>query len=395
MTPVAWRTPVCDLLGMRVPIFAFSHSPDVVAAVTRAGGYGVLGVARERPEQIAPLIARVRDAVGDAPFAVDLMLPAGMPADDAEAEAGRAAIPAGHRAFVDGIRQRFDVPSATRPNFFSSVVRTRTLFAEQADAVLASDVAAVATAVGLPLEVVARIRASGKRTISLVGSPKHARAALAAGAEVLVAQGADAGGHTGPIGTMSLVPQVVEAAGEVPVIAAGGLASGAQVAAALAMGAQGAWLGTAWLGAAENRTPRVLLDKLVAAGSEDTLITRAHSGKPCRVVRSAWSDAWAAPGAPEPLPMPWQHALTGELLAAIEEHEVEPLVYEAAGQSVAWLRGEEPAAAILARLVRETDAALARTAALAPRATARPTDPPASRSDDAPHDDTSTQETPR
>ncbi|MEI7444991.1 MAG: nitronate monooxygenase [Burkholderiales bacterium] len=335
MSTVSWRTPVCELLGMRVPVFAFSHSPDVVAAVTLAGGYGVLGVARERPEEIAPLIARVRAAVGDAPFAVDLMLPAGMPADEAEAEAGRAAIPAGHRDFVDGLRRRFEVPPATRPNFFSSVVRTRRLFDAQADAVLASDVAAVATAVGLPLDLVARIRASGKRTLSLVGSPKHARAALAAGAEVLIAQGADAGGHTGPIGTMTLMPQVIEAAGGVPVIAAGGIATGAQIAGALAMGAQGAWLGTAWLGAAENHTPPALLAKLVAAGSEDTLITRAHSGKPCRVVRSAWSDAWAAPGAPEPLAMPWQHALTGELLAAIEEHAVEPLVYEAAGQSVA------------------------------------------------------------
>ena len=365
--PRAWRTPVCERLGIDLPIFGFSHCLEVAAAISRAGGYGVFGVARERPDAIPGLIARLREAVGDAPFAVDLMLPAGMPADDAEAEAGRAAIPAAHRAFVDDLRRRFEVPAATKPHFFSHTVRTRALFAEQLEAVLASDVDGVATAVGLPVEVVARVRASGKATLSLVGSPKHARAALAAGAQVLVAQGCDAGGHTGPIGTFSLVPQIVELAGEVPVIAAGGIATGAQLAAALAMGAQGAWLGTAWLGALENRTPRVLLERLVAAGSEDTVITRAHSGKPCRVVRSAWSDAWSAPDAPEPLPMPWQHALTGELLAAIEEHGVAPLVYEAAGQSVAWLRGEEPVAAIVARLATQTDAALARLAALAPR----------------------------
>ncbi len=262
------------------------------------------------------------------------------------------------------------MPPATRPNFFSRTIRTRALFAEQVDAVLGSGVDAVATAVGLPPDVVARVRASGKTTIALVGTPKHARAALAAGAEVLVAQGYDAGGHTGTIGTLSLVPQVVELAGEVPVVAAGGIACGAQVAAALALGAQGAWLGTAWLGAAEAHLHPALLAKLVAAGSEDTTITRAHSGKPCRVVRSAWSDAWAEPGAPEPLPMPWQHALTGELLAAIEEHGVAAPMYEAAGQSVAWLRGVEPAAAILARLVDETDAALARIAPLAAGAAA-------------------------
>jgi NAD(P)H-dependent flavin oxidoreductase YrpB (nitropropane dioxygenase family) len=362
-----WRTPVCALLGIDRPIFGFSHSPEVAAAISRAGGYGVLGVARELPDAIPPLLARMREACGDAPFGVDLMLPAGMPADDAEAEAGRAAIPAAHRAFVDGLRERYAVPPATRPNFFSRTVRTRALFAEQAEAVLAADVDGVATAVGLPVELVARVRAAGKTTIALVGTPKHARAALDAGAQVLVAQGYDAGGHTGAIGTFSLVPQVVALAGGVPVIAAGGVATGAQVAAALALGAQGAWLGTAWLGAVENRTPRALLARLVAAGSEDTTITRAHSGKPCRVVRSAWTDAWAAPGAPAPLPMPWQHALTGELLAAIEEHQIEPLLYEAAGQSVAWLDREEPAADIFVRLVAQTDAALARLAPLAAR----------------------------
>lgn len=367
MSRPAWRTPVCDLLGIEVPIFGFSHSPDVVAAIARGGGCGVLGVARELPDAIPGLIARLRDAVGEAPIAVDLMLPAGMPADAAEAEAGRATLPAAHRAFVDGLRRRWDVPVATRPNFFSTTVRTRALFAEQVEAVLAADVDAVATAVGLPPEVVARVRAGGRTTIALVGTPRHARAALAAGAQVLVAQGYDAGGHTGTIGTMSLVPQIVALAGDVPVIAAGGIACGAQVAAALAMGAQGAWLGTAWLGAAEARLHPALLAKLVAAGSEDTTITRAHSGKPCRVVRSAWSDAWDEPGAPEPLPMPWQHALTGELLAAIEEHGVAEPMYEAAGQSVAWLRRTEPAAAILRRLVAQTDAALVRLAPAVPR----------------------------
>ena len=361
-----WRTPVCDLLGIEWPIFGFSHSLEVAAAISRAGGYGVFGVARERPEAIPGLLARLREAVGNRPFGVDLMLPAGMPADDEQARAGKAALPAGHLAFVDALRQRHAVPPATREHFFRDTIRTRALFDAQVEAVLAADVDGVATAVGLPTEVVARVRAAGRTTLSLVGSPRHARAALAAGAQVLVAQGCDAGGHTGPIGTFSLVPQVVEVAGEVPVIAAGGIATGAQVAAALALGAQGAWLGTAWLGARENRTHPLLLAKLRAAGSEDTTITRAHSGKPCRVLRSAWSDAWDAPDAPAPLPMPWQHALTGELLAAIEEHGIEPLLYEAAGQSVAWLRDEEPVAAIFARLLTQTDAALGRLARLAP-----------------------------
>jgi len=176
--------------------------------------------------------------------------------------------------------------------------------------------------------------------------------------DVLVAQGYDAGGHTGPIGTFTLVPQIVEASCGLPVLAAGGVGCGRQVAAAFGLGAQGVWLGTAWLAAQEHGTPPVLLKKLLDARSEDTVLTRAHSGKPCRVVRSAWSDEWAAKGAPDALPMPYQQALIGDLLAAIEEHEVEPLVYEAAGQSIAWFNELTNVRDIVSRLVRETNEAL-------------------------------------
>jgi NAD(P)H-dependent flavin oxidoreductase YrpB (nitropropane dioxygenase family) len=359
------RTPVCDRLGIEWPIFGFSHSLEVVAAICRAGGFGVFGVAREDPARIGERIGQLREAVGGRAFGVDLMLPSGMPERAEPAEVARR-IPGAHREFVERIRDRYSVPASTRPTFFTSFVRSKELFARQVDAVLASDVDLVATAIGLPTEVVARVRSSGKTALSMVGTPRHAEAALAAGADLLVAQGYDAGGHTGTIGTMTLVPQVVEI-GEragVPVLAAGGIATGGQVAAALALGAQGAWLGTVWLAASEHRTHPLLLKKLYAAGSEDTVVTRAHSGKPCRVIRSAWSDEWAAPGAPEPLPMPYQQALTGELLAAIDEHGVEPLLYEAAGQSVAWVKEEESVAQIVARLVRQADASLERLAAL-------------------------------
>ena len=349
-----FRTPVCERLGVRLPIFAFSHEPDVIVAVGRAGGFGVFGVARENPDDIPARLRMLRDALGDIPFGVDLLLPSGVP-ERPDAQAVAARIPAGHRDFVQALRDKYSVPAATRPTFFTSFVRSKALFEQQIEAVLDSDADLVATAVGLPAQVLARARAAGKSTLALVGAPKHARAAIAAGVDILVAQGYDAGGHTGPIGTMSLLPQIVEIAAPhaIPVLAAGGIATGAQVLGALAMGAQGAWLGTAWLAARENHTHPVLLDKLIAAGSADTVITRAHSGKPCRVVRTAWSDEWEAPGAPAPLPMPYQQALTGELLAAVEQHDVSPLVYEAAGQSVAWIQQEESVADIVARLVRQ------------------------------------------
>jgi NAD(P)H-dependent flavin oxidoreductase YrpB (nitropropane dioxygenase family) len=180
------------------------------------------------------------------------------------------------------------------------------------------------------------------------------------GVDVLVAQGYDAGGHTGLVGTYSLVPQIVAEAGDTPVLAAGGIGNGAQILAAMAMGAHGGWLGTLWMAAAENHTPPALLDRLVASGSEDTVITRAHSGKPCRVVRSAWIDAWDEPGAPDALPMPLQQALTGDVFASMHEHDDARLIYEAAGQSVFAIQGRTTVAQQMRTLVSDMQAAGAR-----------------------------------
>jgi NAD(P)H-dependent flavin oxidoreductase YrpB (nitropropane dioxygenase family) len=162
--------------------------------------------------------------------------------------------------------------------------------------------------------------------------------AIDAGVEVIVAQGYDAGAHTGPIGTFSLVPQIVEAAGDVPVLVAGGVATGQHIAAALAMGAQGVWLGTAWLLSQEHQEHLhpVNTQKLIEAGSGDTVITRSESGKTFRQIRTGWSQAWEAEGAPEPLKMPYQDVLVGDLLGAIEEHDIEPLIHSGAGQSVGY-----------------------------------------------------------
>lgn len=243
-----FRTQVCESLGTTLPIFGFSHELEVVAAICRAGGFGVFGVAREDPRQIPERLRALRDKVGRAPFGVDLMLPAGVPERSDPAEVA-ARIPQGHREFTRGLREKYGVPAATRSTFFTSFVRSKALFEQQIKAVLASDVDLVATAVGLPPEVIARTRTAGKKTAALIGSPRHAKAAIAAGADILVAQGYDAGGHTGTIGTLSLVPQIVELAAPhgIAVIAAGGIATGAQILGALAMGAQGAWLGTIWL----------------------------------------------------------------------------------------------------------------------------------------------------
>jgi NAD(P)H-dependent flavin oxidoreductase YrpB (nitropropane dioxygenase family) len=351
------RTPLCERLGIELPIFGFSHSMDVTVAIAECGGFPVFGAARETPEKIVEDIALLRKRLGGRPFGVDLMYPK-LAGDEPDRASARAKLPPAHVAFVEGIWKKYSVPAPTKPNFFSTQIRNQAFFKGQTEAVLESGVDAIATAVGLPKDVIRAAKARGKTTFALVGAARHVAAARDAGTDILVAQGYDGGGHTGLTGTFTLVPQVVEAAGGLPVLAAGGVGCGRQVAASLALGAQGVWLGTAWLATREYGTPPALLRKLLAAMSEDTLITRAHSGKPCRVIRSAWSDEWDAKGAPEPLPMPYQHALTGELLAAIEEHQVEPLVYEAAGQSVAWFNELTTVREVMERLARETREAL-------------------------------------
>lgn len=360
------RTPICETLGIRHPIFGFSHSVDVVVAIAEAGGFPVLGLARELPHEIPALIAEVERRLAGRPYGVDLMLPAQVPQQATLADL-RGQLPAEQVEFVAGLRERFGVRPPSRPSFFTTQVRTEALFDAQIDAVLDSNAVGVATAIGLRAELIAEARRRGKLTFSLVGSVRHARKAIDLGVDVLVAQGYDAGGHTGPVGTLSLLPQVIAAADGRPVLAAGGIATGAQVLGCIGMGAQGAWLGTLWLGARENHTPPALLRRLVASGSEDTVITRAHSGKPCRVVRSDWVDAWSEPGAPAPLGMPLQQVLSGDVFASIHEYDDPRLIYEAAGQSVFGIDGETTIAAQMAGLVQGMDAAWARMAEMAGR----------------------------
>lgn len=351
-----FRTPLCKKLGIRYPIFGFSHSLDVVVAIAKAGGFPVLGLAREMPHEIPHILREAQQRLADLPYGIDLMLPSKVP-EAASLEDLRGALPPQHVAFVDGLRRRFDVEPPVKPSFFTTQVRSEALFDQQIEAVLASNARGIATAIGLRADLIERAKARGKLTFSLVGSVRHARKALDMGVEVLVAQGYDAGGHTGPVGTLSLLPQIVAMAGDAPVLAAGGIATGAQVLGTLAMGAQGAWLGTLWMAARENHTPSALLDRLIASRSEDTTITRAHSGKPCRVVRSEWIDAWAEPGAPEPLGMPMQQVLTGDVFASIHEHNDERLIYEAAGQSVFAIERETTIADQFAVLAADMNAA--------------------------------------
>ncbi len=348
-------------LGVAYPIFGFAHSIDAVAAVSNAGGIGIYGATRDTPEEIRERLKRLRKLVGDRPFGVDLVLPNGMPPRD-DREAIERELPEAHRRFVAGLYQQYGVPPATKAGMRSRFVRSVEMAEQQIEAVLGSDVNLFACGIGAPPAAVAEAKARGKLTVALIGSPRHAKGALDSGIDVLVAQGYDAGAHTGSIGTFSLVPQVVDIAGGVPVVAAGGVATGRHIAAALAMGAEGVWLGTAWLATKEHALAPTALKKVLAARSEDAVISRADSGKTLRQIRSAWSDEWSAPDAPKPLRMPYQDILVGDLLGAIDEHDIEPLVHVPAGQSVGYFDKLTTVADTMQKLVGETDAALRRLA---------------------------------
>ncbi|MEM9565238.1 MAG: nitronate monooxygenase [Actinomycetota bacterium] len=360
----ALRTPVVDRLGIEHPIFGFAHDITTVAAITNAGGIGVYGATRRFPHEIVDELAEIRRLVGDRPFGVDLVLPDGMPEHNSRADIERH-IPDEHRAFVAGLVDKYDVPEPSGPGMRTRFIRSTEIEAEQLEAVMASDVDLFACGIGAPRPAVERAHELGKSTAALIGSPRHVRRALDSGVDIIVAQGYDAGAHTGPIGTFTLIPQIVDAVtdgsdGRVPVLAAGGVATGRHIAAALAMGAQGVWLGTSWLTTTEHAAhlhPK-LVPKLLAAGSADTVVTRSESGKTFRQIRSAWSDEWEAADAPEPLRMPYQDVLVGDLLGAITEHGVEPLLHSGAGQGIGYATELRSVAEVMDDLVTEASAAI-------------------------------------
>ena len=315
------RTRVSDQLGVEFPILAFSHCRDVVAAVTNAGGFGVLGAVAHTPEHLDIDLTWIEEQTKGRPYGVDLLLPqkyAGADQGGIDREAVRQLLPPQQQQFVDDVLRRYDVPEL--PDDVKQLVGTGPLMSVSPrgyepllDVAFGHRIRLVASALGPPPpSLIERAHSADVLVAALAGKRVHAERHQAAGVDMIVAQGTEAGGHTGDIATMVLVPEIVDAVAPTPVLAAGGIGRGRQIAAAMALGAEGVWCGSVWLTTEEAETQPAVKAKFLTATSADTIRSRSLTGKPARMLRSAWTDAWEDSAAPPTLPMPLQSALVAE-----------------------------------------------------------------------------------
>jgi NAD(P)H-dependent flavin oxidoreductase YrpB (nitropropane dioxygenase family) len=315
------RTRVSEMLGVEFPILAFSHCRDVVAAVTNAGGFGVLGAVAHTPEQLEIDLKWIEEETRGRPYGLDLLLPtkyAGADEGGIDRETVRQLLPPEQQAFVDDILERYQVPPIDRESQDLLFGRGALAISPKGyepllDIAFAHNIRLVASALGPPPPaLIERAHGSDVKVVALAGTRTHAERHKTAGVDLIVAQGTEAGGHTGEISTMVLVPEVVKAVAPTPVLAAGGIGNGRQIAAAMALGAEGVWCGSVWLTTEEAETMPAVKQKFLAATSKDTVRSRSLTGKPARMLRSAWTDEWDKADAPAPLPMPLQTALVAE-----------------------------------------------------------------------------------
>lgn len=320
------RNELCQRLGIEFPIFAFSHCRDVVAAVSRAGGLGVLGAVAFSPEELELELKWIDEHVDGKPYGVDTVIPAayvGKADGDLKKEDLEKLIPEKHKCFIEDLLKRYGVPDLPE-----GVEQTETLLGwstsggrAHVEVALKHPIRLIANALGPPPEdIIETAHARGLVVAALCGTVKQAIVQKEAGVDIIVASGYEAGGHTGEIGSMVLIPQVVEAVAPTPVLAAGGIGSGRQMAAAMVLGAQGVWTGSIWLTTQESDCVPALIDKMLAATSKDTVRSKCISGKPARQLKTTYTEAWDGPDSPGTLPMPLQFMATARATQRIHRY---------------------------------------------------------------------------
>jgi|SRR5262245_193403 len=373
------HTPLCDQFGIEFPIFAFTHCRDVVAAVSNAGGFGVLGAVGFGPEQLEIECKWIDQHTGDKPYGVDLVIPQkyeGMgEMDPKKLEADLAKmIPARHREFAAKLLADHGVPELPPEETRGAGLLgwTSATAAPQLEVALAHPkVRLIANALGTPpADVIEHVHASGRLVAALCGRLHQALRHRQAGVDIVIAQGSEGGGHTGEVGSMVLWPQVIEAVAPTPMLAAGGIGNGRQVAAALAMGAQGVWTGSLWLTVEEADAEPAQLDSYLRASSEDTVRSRSWTGKPCRMLRNDWTEAWEREDAPKPLDMPLQGMVTMDAIARTSRYagsgHAQQVAFNPVGQVVGMMKEIRSCREVILELAQEYVDAVERLESLRP-----------------------------
>ena len=354
---------LCEKLGIEFPLFAFSHCRDVIAAVTNAGGMGVLGAVGHTPETLEIELSWIDEQVQGKPYGIDLLIPNKMDSKEAAISVAEleARVPAEHRQYIEDLLANngldtSDLWDQIVGNDYGNNMRVSGA-SEVMDVAFQHPIKMIVNALGVPPEAMfERARAHGALVGALTGAKEHAIKHAEAGVDVLVVAGTEAGGHCGEVSTMVLLPEVLEAIAvydNLHVLAAGGIATGRQMAACMAMGAAGAWTGSVWLTTAEAETTPTVKEKMLKAHSRNTVRSRSRTGKPTRQLQSLWTDAWGAPDAPDPLPMPLQGLLSKPAMAKIDKlaeggHDgAKALATYYVGQAVGLMNAEQSARSVV------------------------------------------------
>lgn len=374
------KSELCEKLGIEFPLFAFSHCRDVVAEVTNAGGMGILGATGHTPETLEIELRWIDEHVGGKPYGVDILVPNKMDSKESALSAAEVAarVPPEHRKYIDDLLVRHgidpsDLWSAGIADNYGDNLRESGA-ARILDVAFAHPIRMIVNALGVPPKAMfdrAR-KSNGVLVGALTGAKEHAIKHAQAGVDVLVVSGTEAGGHCGEVSTMVLVPEVLRAIRDYPhmhVLAAGGIATGRQMAACMAMGASGVWTGSVWLTTAEAETTPTVKAKMLAADSRQTVRSRSRTGKPTRQLRSAWTDAWQAANAPDPLPMPLQGLLSRPALAKVDKiaesgHEgARELATYYVGQAVGLMEAEQSVRSVVYDFMQDYAEAVERLSA--------------------------------
>jgi NAD(P)H-dependent flavin oxidoreductase YrpB (nitropropane dioxygenase family) len=316
------KAAICEQFGIDFPLFAFSHCRDVVAAVTSAGGFGVLGATAYTPEQLDRELSWIDDHVHGKPYGADIIVPAKFEGKGENLSRTQLVdrIPAEYREFVGTLLSGHDIEPETSPRLGGSAL-TGDTGRDLLDVAMSHPIKLIANALGVPPDYMIEAgRERGIPVAALVGAKEHAVKQVAAGVDLIVAQGTEAGGHCGEVTTLVLIPEVIQAIdGAVPVLAAGGIVTGRQMAAAVAMGADGAWTGSVWLTTEEAETAPHTVQKFLAATSRDTIRSTGRTGKPARQLVSDWTDAWQPhEGGHKTLPLPLQSMLAEPVIRRVD-----------------------------------------------------------------------------